>query len=44
MVPDMELFEFKTSALMQASAGPGINDDYSVPSGNDPDPEQPTGW
>ena len=44
MVPDMELVELQTPTLLSASAGPGINDDYSTSSDNDPDPEQPTGW
>ena len=44
MVPDMELLEIETPALLSNSPGPGINDDYSVPSGNQEDPSQPSGW
>lgn len=44
MVPDMELLEIETPALLSNSPGPGINDDYSVPGDNTPDDSQPGGW
>ena len=44
MAPEMELITIDTMQLLSASAGPGINDDYSVPSGNEPSPTQPEEW
>jgi len=44
MAPEMELITIDTMQLLSASAGPGINDDYSVPSGNEPSPDQPEEW
>ena len=44
MAPETELLEIEAPEMLTTSPGDGINDDYSVPSGNTPDSEQPTGW
>ena len=44
MTPEMELITIDTMQLLSASAGAGINSDYSVPSGNEPSSEQPEEW
>ena len=44
MTPTVEQIEIKAVQILSGSPGAGINSDYSAPSDNTPDEEQPTGW